>query len=112
MVLVYDSGCGFCEAAALWIRGESDMKLNVLASADLGENSLITAADVTKQAYLLDEDGLIVGSGATAILVALSESSWRWRFVKLFSHRPFVWASTVIYRWVAKSRGKYTHCKL
>jgi predicted DCC family thiol-disulfide oxidoreductase YuxK len=105
-LLIYDGDCGFCTQVAHWLAARSQGRLSIEAwqvvphlMATLG----LTTADGMRQAWFIDEKGVVKG-GAAAANAAGATIWWLKPLTLLYSLPGIRNVEDLVYRLIAENR--------
>ncbi len=119
MSLLYDADCGFCTAAATWLRRRGlSVAIEPLQGADPAALG-VDPVRATREIPLVESTaaGSRVSYGHRAIGHALATGRWPWRLVGwLLLHPPTAWLAAAGYAVVARNRhrlpGSTASCRI
>jgi len=108
MLLVFDGDCGFCTRSARWIEArvpDGRVVVRPGQALDLAEVGL-TADDVERAAWLIDDDGRR-HRGHAAVARSLQAIGGFWRLAgSVMRVPPVSWLARAVYALVAQNRHR------
>lgn len=108
-VLVFDGDCAFCQSSVQWAQRHIATMPSVVAYqvADLAALGLTAEQCSTAVQYVARDHRAYAANDAVAAVLLAAGKGW-WVLGALL-HLPGVhWLAGVVYRWVARNRGRFT----